>query len=405
MARGKGFFKKLFSKREQEDDFFSEYDIEMDEEENSLHWNWDNLIKDRHLLKLSDDVQREKYIRSLVEQVKDASEQIDNFSYEYNLVTDTLKDMDELEALPSVEMKDLRDTASQILDIEKERSAYNDAKRLMTDGQFNAMEKFSSNMPKAYDDLKEAEEQRRKIKEDLKKLDDEKQGFMYRNAELRGSVQNCRGMMMICLFAAVLCFAMLLVLQFGFEMDTKVGFIITAIAVIVVVMMLYIKFTEDSREVVKTAKAINRIILLQNTVKIRYINNKNLLDYLYTKYNTESAKELLKVWNLYEEERELRDKNAENESMLSASQNELKKKLSKYHLNDVQTWVYNPLAIMDHKEMVEIRHSYILRRQKLRARLDYNKKLAKEAQNELKQLIKEYPQYGKEVMDMLDRYS
>lgn len=404
MAFGKGILKKLFS-RYDEDDFFSEYDIETDEESETLNWNWDNLIKDRHLLKLSDDTQREKYIRSLVEQVKDASEQIDNFSYEYNLVTDTLKDMDELEALPSVEMKDLRDTASQILDIEKERSAYNDAKRLMTDGQFNAMEKFSSNMPKAYDDLKEAEEQRRKIKEDLKKLDDEKQGFMYRNAELRGSVQNCRGMMMICLFAAVLCFAMLLVLQFGFEMDTKVGFIITAIAVIVVVMMLYIKFTEDSREVVKTAKAINRIILLQNTVKIRYINNKNLLDYLYTKYNTESAKELLKVWNLYEEERELRDKNAENESMLSASQNELKKKLSKYHLNDVQTWVYNPLAIMDHKEMVEIRHSYILRRQKLRARLDYNKKLAKEAQNELKQLIKEYPQYGKEVMDMLDRYS
>lgn len=405
MARGKGFFKRLFSKREQEDDFFSEYEIDIDEEENSLKWNWDNLIKDRHLLKLSDDVQREKYIRSLVEQVKDASEQIDNFSLEYNLVTDTLKDMDELEALPNSEMKDLRETAGQILDIEKERSAYNEAKHLMTDGQFNAMEKFSSNMPKAYDDLKEAEEQRTRIKEDLKKLDDEKQGFMYRNAELRASVQNCRGMMMICLFAAVLCFAMLLVLQFGFEMDTKIGFIITSMAVVVVVFMLYMKFTEDSKDVKKTAKAINRIILLQNTVKIRYVNNKNLLDYLYTKYNTTSAKELLKVWNLYEEERELRDKNAENETLLSASQSELKKKLSKYHLHDVQTWVFNPLAIMDHKEMVEIRHTYILRRQKLRARLDYNKKLAKEAQGELKQLIKEYPQYGKEVMDMLERYS
>lgn len=405
MARGKGFFKKLFSKKEQEEDFFSEYDIEIDEEEDSLKWNWDNLIKDRHLLKLSDDVQREKYIRSLVEQVKDASEHIDNFTLEYNLVTETLKDMDELEALPSGEMKDLRETAGQILDIEKERSVYNDAKRLMTDGQFNAMEKFSSNMPKAYDDLKEAEEQRTKIKDDLKKLDDEKQGFIYRNAELRGSVQNCRGMMLICMFAAVLCFAMLLILQFGFEMDTKVGFIITSIAVVVVVLFLYLKFTEDSREVTRTYKAINRIILLQNTVKIRYINNKNLLDYLYTKYNTTSAKELMKVWNLYEEERELRDKNAENETLLSATQSEFKRKLSKYHLSDVQTWVYNPLAIMDHKEMVEIRHTYILRRQKLRARLDYNKKLAKEAQNELKQLIKEYPQYGKEVMDMLERYS
>lgn len=151
---------------------------------------------------------------------------------------------------------------------------------------------------------------------------------------------------MICLFAAVLCFVMLLVLQFGFDMDTKIGFIITSMAVVVVVFMLYMKFTEDSKDVKKTAKAINRIILLQNTVKIRYVNNKNLLDYLYTKYNTTSAKELLKVWNLYEEERELRDKNAENETLLSASQSELKKKLSKYHLHDVQTWVFNIIMLL-----------------------------------------------------------
>ena len=62
MALGKGFFSRLFKKTE-DDDFFTEYAIEMDEESESLAWNWDSLIKDRHLLKLSDDVQREKYIR------------------------------------------------------------------------------------------------------------------------------------------------------------------------------------------------------------------------------------------------------------------------------------------------------------------------------------------------------
>jgi len=175
--------------------------------------------------------------------------------------------------------------------------------------------------------------------------------------------------------------------------------------VAVVTVILYLKFMDETKELAKTRKAINRLILLQNTVKIRYINNKNLLDYLYTKYNTTSAKELMKVWDLYESEKELRDKNAENEMNLSISQAEYKKKLSKYHLSDIQTWVFNPQAIMDHKEMVEIRHTHILRRQKLRARLDYNKKMAKEAQQELKQLVKEYPKYGREVMDMLERYS
>lgn len=404
MALGKGWLRKIFARKE-DDDFFSEYEIGMDEESESLQWNWDNLIKDRHLLKLSDEVQREKYIRSLVEQVKDASEQIDSFSLEYNAVTDTLKDMDELEALPKSELEDLKVTAREILDIEKERSVYNDTKKLMTDGQYLAMERFSSNMPKAYDDLKAAEEQRTFIKNDLRRLEDEKQGYLFRNEDLKRSVANCRGMLIICMFAAVLCMAMLLILQFGFEMDTKIGFMVTALAVAIVTVVLYMKFTDENRELVKTRKAINRIILLQNTVKIRYINNKNLLDYLYTKYNTSSAKELLKVWDLYESEKELRDKHAENEMNLSLSQAEYKKKLSKYHLSDIQTWVFNPQAIMDHKEMVEIRHAHILRRQKLRARLDYNKKMAKEAQQELKQLVKEYPQYGREVMDMLERYS
>ena len=158
MALGKGFFGRLFGKREEDDDFFTEYAIEMDEETESLAWSWDSLIKDRHLLKLSDDLQREKYIRSLVEQVKNASEQIDRLSAEYNTVTGTLKDMDEIEGLPSGEMSALRATAEKIIEIEKEKNEYFRSKNLMSDAQFKSMEQFSSEMPKAYDDLKAAEE-------------------------------------------------------------------------------------------------------------------------------------------------------------------------------------------------------------------------------------------------------
>ena len=405
MALGRGFFSRLFRKTEEDDDFFTEYAIEMDEESESIAWNWDSLIKDRHLLKLSDDVQREKYIRSLVEQVKNASEQMDRFAAEYNTVTETLKDMDEIESLPDGELNGLKESAEKIIEIEKERNEYFKSKSLMTDAQFRAMEQFSSSMPGAYDDLKAAEEQRKFIRDDLKKLEDEKLGFMYRNSELKNSVSNLKGMLMICFFAALICCVMLLILQFGFDMDTRVGFIITALAVAVAATIIYVRYLDEDKERIKTAKSINRIILLQNTVKIRYVNNKNLLDYLYAKYNTDSAKELLKVWNLYEEEREKRDKHAENEKQLSVFQQDYMNRLKRYHISDVYMWLHNPLAVTDHKEMVEVRHSYILRRQKLRAQLDYNKKLAKEAQSELKQLIKEYPRYAGEVMDMLERYS
>lgn len=407
MARGKGFFEKLFNRREpDDDDYFAEYEIEMDDDEAADYsWEWDNLIKDRHLLKLSDDVQREKYIRSIVEQVKDASDRIDKLSAEYSEVSSALRDVDELEALPDMEKQQLQDIAGQIIKLEEERSNYRRTKSLMTEGQFQALERFSDTIPKAYEELKNAEEHRKLIKEDLKKLEDEKQGYIYRDHELKKDIANARGMITICLFAAVVCIVMLLILQFGFEMETGIGYMIVAAAVAIAVTVIYIRYLEAGKEQTKIHNGINRIILLQNTVKIRYVNNKQLLDYLYTKYDTKSARELRKVWDVYEEEKTKREQNEENERRLTELTARYGKQLKRYRLNDIHEWLHNPLAVMDHKEMVEVRHSYFLRRQKLRAQIDYNKRLAKEAEKEIRQLLEEYPRYSKEVMDMMGRYS
>ena len=84
---------------EEEEDFsLSEKEREMGSEDSG--WDWNTIVSDRTYLKINDPYQREKYIRSLVEQVKDASTELDKLSYEYNVVTAVLKDMDELEALP-----------------------------------------------------------------------------------------------------------------------------------------------------------------------------------------------------------------------------------------------------------------------------------------------------------------
>ena len=55
--------------------------------------------------------------------------------------------------------------------------------------------------------------------------------------------------------------------------------------------------------------------------------------------------------------------------------------------------------------MVELRHAHILQRQKLRARMDYNKRLAKDGKDELKEFVKQYPEYSSEALDMVNRYS
>lgn len=404
MALGKGFFAKLFNRNIEDDDFFIEYAIDEDEDEVSVNWDWDSLIKDRHLLKLSDDLQREKFIRSLVEQVRDASKELDRLSFEYNSVTAVLKDADELESLPRAESAELKEIADRIIKLEGESSKSHRSKKLMTEGQFQAMQRFSDTMPKVYEEIKQAEAQKKLIKEDLKRLEDEKQGYILRNSDLKQDIVNSRSMLVISLFAAIVCVVMLLVLQFGFNMDTQVGFIIVAAGIAIAVTAIYFKYLEAVRDQKKVYQSINRIILLQNTVKIRYVNNKNLLDYLYMKYNISSAQELKKMMNAYEDECERRAQNEAGEKELNLVKQEYRRKLSHYRLNDIETWIRNPLAIVDHKELVELRHAYILNRQKLRAQMEYNKRLAKEGEKELRQLIDEYPRYSKEVVDMLNRY-
>ena len=69
-------------------------------------------------------------------------------------------------------------------------------------------------------------------------------------------------------------------------------------------------------------------------------------------------------------------------------------------------WLHQTRAILDKKEMVEIRHNLIIRRQSLRRRMDYNKEvIAGKAQAEIKDLAEKYPRYAKEILNIVDQYA
>lgn len=150
---------------------------------------------------------------------------------------------------------------------------------------------------------------------------------------------------------------------------------------------------------------INKIILLQNKVKIRYVNNTNLLDYLQLKYGVGSAKELMELWNHYRAEKAERENLRKAERDLDQNERELLQMLKCYQIKDPAIWLHQTEAILDRKEMVEIRHNLIIRRQSLRRRMEYNKEVvAGGSQKEIKELVEKYPQYTKEIMGAVEEY-
>ena len=167
---------------------------------------------------------------------------------------------------------------------------------------------------------------------------------------------------------------------------------------------MFVKFHEAQRELVKVEKGINKLVLLQNTVKIRYVNNTNLLEYLYVKYNVNSSNELKKLWDRYIEENIHREQEKQMDQDLDLNEAALVKLLRSCNIADPNVWLHQAEALIDSKEMVEIRHGLIIRRQKLRKQMEYNAKAAQEAQDEVKDIVAKYPEYAEKILDLVSGY-
>ena len=154
----------------------------------------------------------------------------------------------------------------------------------------------------------------------------------------------------------------------------------------------------------RVEKGINKLVLLHNTVKIRYVNNTNLLEYLYVKYDVNSSNELKKLWDKYLEENIHREQEKQMDQDLDFNEAALIKLLRRCNLADPNIWLRQAAALIDNKEMIEIRHGLIIRRQKLRKQMEYNAKAAQEAQDEVKDIVDKYPEYAEKILDLVSDY-
>lgn len=389
-----GLFENLFNWRRRDDE--PEYEIE----------DWNEIVYDRDDLQINDKKQRKEYVQGCLEQIAEASKELEELEFEYNMVTSYLKDMEEIEALPEEEREILCECAKKIDALEEQQSGFRERKNRLDDGKFRQMQRLEEEVQEGLEKLTEAEHYQDLIKRDLRRLDGEKQAYTFRKNELRHVIADTRSMTIVCSVAVIACILLLLLLQFTLQLDTKIGYLLAAGIGAVAITLIYIKHMDAKRELEQVENGISRIIRLQNTVKIRYVNNTHLLDYLYMKYDVSSAGELGKSWQRYQDEKEERHSYQQAERELDQYQKELLHTLRRYQVKDPMIWLHQTRAILDKKEMVEIRHNLIIRRQSLRRRMDYNKEvIAGKAQAEIKDLAEKYPRYAKEILNIVDQYA
>ena len=366
---------------------------------------WNEIVYDRDDLQVHNRKQREEYVRGCLEQIAEASREVENLQHEYQVVASHLKDIEEIEALPENESRLLMECAKRIDTLERQQSGYKERKNRMTDEKFYQMECMEEEVQEAYEKLEKAEEYQNLIKRDLRRLDSERQAYGFRKIELRHLMKDTRSMTIVCATAVIFCLLLLLILQYAFSFDVKIGYLAAGGIGALAITAIFLKYNDAVRELSQVESGISRLIRLQNTVKIRYVNNTHLLDYLYMKYNVKSAQELGRDYKQYLEEKDERHNYKRAEIELDSTQQELLHILRRYQVKDPMIWLYQTQALLDKKEMIEIRHNLIIRRQSLRRRMDYNKEvIAGKAKAEVKDLVENYPKYAKEILGIVAEY-
>ncbi|MCR4648744.1 MAG: hypothetical protein K5776_06675 [Lachnospiraceae bacterium] len=375
-----GFFKNLFKRKKN-----IEEESPLDFLESQIH----------------DDEERRKYVSTAFLQMKEISSDIDNLRFEYNVITSYLNDCEEIDRLPEEIKLPIEDAANDILTIKSNKEKYYLDKPLMEDSEYEKYDKLSDEFDEVIKKLKDAEDFQHKIKSDLKKLDGERQAYNYRKHEMNSMMKNIVGVLIISSTAFVICIVSLLLLAVLLDLNVKLGFLLTVTIICVVYSFLFLKGNELRKESVKLDKTIVKIIQLQNSVKIRYVNNTNLLDYLYMKYNTDSSKELKAGFDVYVEEKHRREQYEQANRELPAAKRRLLGLLKNLPISDPVSWIHTPEALVNKNELVEIRHEMIQRRQKLREKIDESTKEAESMKDEIKEIIKRYPKYSLEIRSMM----
>lgn len=365
---------------------------------------WERLVNARDSVDFEKEEERSRYVTDCLEQIAEATRELDMLQAEYGRVTTYLTDLEELEALPAQEKESLEITARKLQNMEREYEDFTQRKNRMDDAVYYRMKGRETELEEGITKIRDAENYGTLIKQDLQRLDGERHAYDYRKNELFVIMENLRGMVVIFLTALVVCLILLAVLQFGLKMQTQIGYFIAVLAAALALTLLAVKYMDAEKELQRVQRDERKLVKLQNKVKIRYVNNTNLLEYFYMKYDVNSGKKLEKLFQRYMEEKEKRKQFAETEARREYYYKQLMAQLGHYHIQYPERLCGNVSAILEHEEQVEMRHELIQRRQSLRKQMEYNNNVASEAKQEIKDIVKAYPRYAVEIMEMVDRY-
>ncbi len=383
-----GFFKNLF-KRKKEDKGIIEEPL-TGQESDSFTGN------------PSDSKQVQHYIINCCEQIIEAGKELEEEKSEYRIVTDYLKDIQLIEELPQQDMVEIRAAAENVQNLNRMRDDYHNSEKRISDVQFVQMQQEEDKIPDAINRLKSNEAYQNTVKRDMNYLEGEKNEWYYNKLDLKHQQQMLKKLSFVLLGLFVVSTAVLLLLKMSFSFDITYSFMAVIFAAAVGAFLIFLKMTSNQTQIRQSEVNMNHAITLLNKVKFKYVNVTNAVDYAREKYHVKNAYEFNYIWEQYLNELKEREKFRQANEDLEYYNTKLVRLLKRYRLYDANVWVNQSSALIDKKEMVEVKHNLIVRRQKLRSRIEYNADNIRNKRAEVDRLLKKEHIDTQEIRQIID---
>jgi hypothetical protein len=118
------------------------------------------------------------------------------------------------------------------------------------------------------------------------------------------------------------------------------------------------------------------------------VNITNAVDYGRDRFHVRDSREFEYQWEMYQDAMREQEKYRKTNEDLNYYYDKLVNLLKKCDLYDSRVWIEQPQALTDQKEMVEIKHNLLVRRQKLRTKIASNLEIVKRGRAEIDRMLK-----------------
>ena len=350
---------------------------------------------------VEDPKKLERYILDSCEQIIASTKAMERQKMEYRIVTRYLNDIKAIENLPKDKAKDLRSTASKIIELEENLVNARAIQRNITDEQFEVIADEEEDMPEIINRFSSDEIYQAKLKRNLSYLEGEKSRWEIEREELQIQVKLFKRMAIAIMVSFMTLLILLLTMNSATEVDVSIWVFVVLFICAVSGFIVFLRQNKIAKDKKYAIIHLNQSISMLNVERMKYVNVTNSVEYSKDKYMVNNAVELQYVWEQYQDKVRDQIRYFENNEDLEFYKNKLENILGSIGLADEKIWLNQINALIDRQDMADCRHRLVQRRKKIRDRLDDHRRIVQEERDEIDRLMMSHEHYLPEIQEII----